>query len=84
MRDNRVVATLEVEAIDDVSSIFALAGVATGSLLIAVLSFALILTGWCMKCSVHKRIASQVGTQFFLTDQRNSSVLDSPGFRSFV
>ena len=39
---------------------------------------------WCMKCSVHKRIASQVGTQFFLTVQRNSSVLDSPGFRSFV
>ena len=53
MRDNRVVATLEVEAIDDVSSIFALAGVATGSLLIAVLSFALILTGWCMKCLAH-------------------------------
>lgn len=53
MRDNRVVATLEVEAIDDVSSIFALAGVVTGSLLIAVLSFALILTGWCMKCLAH-------------------------------
>ena len=46
MRDNRVVATLEVEAI-------ALAGVATGGLLIAVLSFALILTGWCMKCLAH-------------------------------